>query len=427
MARAILDSRRRRLEAQVPPIPQKELAPVLTNPSRTTHGTHKNHKMSDVTITPVMSARQRKQFLQLPWTLYHDDPNWIPPLRRNLEELVGYKPHPFYERNEGQTFLALRNGTPCGRVAAIVNQAHIERYDERRGFLGFFESIEDQEVASALFDAVRLWFAKRDIVDFRGPINPSLNYEIGLLIDGFDTPPYFMMTYNPAYYAGLFEQYGFRKAQDLYAFLGQVDMLKTLDSKISFVSQEAKRRFDVTLRGLDRSRFDEDVRLFLEIYNQSLGGTWGYTPLSEGEIAHMSHSLKHLIVPELTSIAEVEGRPVACAFALLDYNPRIKAIDGRLFPLGFLRLLWNRKAIKRIRIIAANVLPEYQKWGLGLAVLSRLVPEVLHWGIREVEFSWVLESNQLSYGTLKKGGVKLNKTYRIYDYGPNEDQTLTRK
>ena len=380
--------------------------------------------MAEIVCLPVRSKREQRQFVQLPWTLYQSDPNWIPPLRRNLQELVGIKPHPFHEENEMQPFLALRNGEPCGRVVAIVNRAHIDRYDERRGFVGFFESTDDQDVATGLFDAAKSWFAERSIVDFRGPINPSLNYEVGLLVEGFDSTPYFMMTYNPPFYAKLMETYGFRKVQDLYAFWGHVDMLKTLDKKVSFVAQEARRRFGVSLRGLDRSRFDSDVRMFLEIYNQSLGGTWGYTPLSAREIDHLSQSLKHLIAPELTSIAEVDGRPVACAFALLDYNPRIKAIDGRLLPFGFIRLLWNRKAIKRIRIVSANVLPEFQKWGLGIVVLSRLVPEVLKWGIEDVEFSWVLESNHLSFATLKRGGAELQKTYRIYDYGPNEDSTL---
>jgi GNAT superfamily N-acetyltransferase len=132
-----------------------------------------------------------------------------------------------------------------------------------------------------------------------------------------------------------------------------------------------------------------------------------------------------LIVPELTSIAEVDGRPVATAFALLDYNPRIKKIDGRLFPFGFLRLFWNRRAIKNIRVISTNVLPEYQKWGLGLVILSRLVPDIIAWGVKEVEFSWVLESNHLSYKTLKRGGAKLTKTYRVYDCGPNADRAGT--
>ena len=249
----------------------------------------------------------------------------------------------------------------------------------------------------------------------RGPINPSLNYEVGLLIDGFDSPPTFMMTYNPPFYARLIEQCGFHKTQDMYAFWGEVGMLDSLDKKLDFVVREVISRFNVTLRRLDKRRFAEEVRTFLDIYNKSLVGTWGFTPLSDEELEFMSGEMKHLVVPELTTFAEVDGKPVASAFGLLDYNPRIKAIDGRLFPFGFLRLLWNRRKIDKVRLISTNVLPEYQRWGLGVVVLSRLVPEILDWGIREVEFSWVLESNDLSRKSLQRGGAKLIKTYRIYD------------
>ncbi|MCB9936960.1 MAG: N-acetyltransferase [Planctomycetaceae bacterium] len=377
--------------------------------------------MSDISIVPVQTKRQQKQFLTLPWKIYRDDPYWIPPLRQNQKELVGFAPHPFYDDSEGQAFLALRNGEPVGRVLAIVNTPHIERFKERRGFFGFFESVDDQEVATGLFDAAKRWLAERDILDIRGPMNPSMNYEVGLLIEGFDSSPQFMMTYNPPYYAKLIEGCGFRKTQDMYAFWGHSEMLESLDKKLYFVVDEATKRFGVTLRQMDPKNFIRDVRMFLSIYNSSLGGTWGFTPLSEGEIDHMADSMKHLIVPELTSIAEVDGRPVATAFALLDYNPRIKKIDGRLFPFGFMRLFWRRRAIKNIRIISTNVIPEYQKWGLGLVILSRLVPEVISWGVKEAEFSWVLESNQLSYKTLKRGGAKLTKTYRVYDCGPNSE------
>ncbi len=193
-------------------------------------------------------------------------------------------------------------------------------------------------------------------------------------------------------------------------------MLSTLDKKLEFIINEATKRFEITLRVLDRSRFREEVRTFLHIYNASLEGTWGFTPLSQGEMDHMSTAMRHLIVPELTAIAEVDGRPVAAAFGLLDYNPRIKQIDGRLFPFGFLRLLTRRQKIARMRLISTNVLPEYQRWGVGVVVLARLVPDALAWGMQEAEFSWVLESNHLSYKSLKRGGAKLTKTYRIYDY-----------
>ena len=372
--------------------------------------------MSTLKIQAVQSRREKKQFFQLPWQLYRNDPNWIPPLRQSQLELLNYKHHPFYDENEIQTFLALRDDQPVGRVAAIVNNVHNKQYGERRGFFGFFECIEDQEVADGLFRAVRAWFAERNIFAVRGPTNPSLNYECGLLTDGFDSPPWFMMTYNKPYYARLIEGSGFQKTQDLFAFWGRVEMLKDLDKKMAFIIEETKRRFKVVLRPMERARFNEEVRVFLSIYNRSMVGTWGYAPMSEAEVNHMADSLRHLIVPELTAVAEVDGVPVGVTFGLLDYNPRIKKIDGRLFPFGFIRLLANKRALTRVRIISTNVVPEYQKWGLGLALLAQLVPSALAWGITEAEFSWVLESNHLSYKSLKRGGAKITKSYRIYDW-----------
>ena len=377
--------------------------------------------MSNLTVVPVRTTREQRGFLDLPWKLYRDDPNWVPPLRGNLKELVGYTRHPFYEKNQVQTFLAVRNGEPCGRIAAIINHAHIKRYSDPRGFFGFFECVDDQDVANALFDAAKQWLAQHDLHDIRGPANPSLNYECGLLVDGFDTPPFFMMTHNLPYYGKLIENYGFRKVQDMYAFWGHRDMLEKMDKKLAFIVEEAMRRFNIKLRGLDTSRFTEEVRMFLDIYNQSLGGTWGFTPLSPGEIKHMGKSLRLLIVPELTSVAESEGKVVGASFALLDYNTRIKQIDGRLFPFGFIRLLWNKRAIKRIRLISTNVVPEFQRWGVGLLLMHHFVRPALAWGLEEAEFSWVLESNTLSYGSLKKGGGKITKTHRMYDYGPTPD------
>jgi hypothetical protein len=192
-------------------------------------------------------------------------------------------------------------------------------------------------------------------------------------------------------------------------------MLQSLDKKLAFIVEEAQRRFNVQLRSLDRSRFREDVRLFLGIYNRALAGTWGFAPMSEAEIDHMSVALKHLIVPKMTAAAEVDGKTVGAVFGLLDYNPRIKAIDGRLFPFGFLRLLRNKQGLKRVRLVSTNVVPEYQKWGLGLVLLNRLLPDALEFGVKEAEFSWVLESNHLSYATLKRGGAELVKSFRMYD------------
>jgi GNAT superfamily N-acetyltransferase len=372
--------------------------------------------MADLEIKPAVTSRERKAFLQLPWLVNGAYPNWIPPLRQNQEELVNYRPHPFYKTAEVQTFVAWQHGQPIGRIAAIANRAHNAQYKDQLGFFGFFDCIDDQPAAHGLFDAAREWLRARGLTSIRGPVNPSLNYECGLLIDGFQTPPTFMMTHNPPYYQRLVESYGFSKVDDMVAFWGHMDMVKTLDKKLGFINEESRKRFNVNLRRLDRRRFNEEVRLFLDIYNRSLVGTWGFVPMSDEEVEHMAASLKYLIAPEMTAIVEVDGQPIGATFAMLDYNPRIKQTDGKLFPFGFLRLLYNKKAIKRIRVISTNVLPEYQKWGLGLVVLAHLLPSLYEWGIEEVEFSWVLESNHLSYKTLKRGGAIITKTYRIFDY-----------
>lgn len=372
--------------------------------------------MSEVVVKPVESSREQRQFLELPWMLHRQDPLWIPPLRMNQAELTGFKKHPFYDIARRQVFLATRDGQPCGRILALVNDVHNQRYNEQRGFFGFFECIDDQQVANALFGAARDWLAAQGMTAIRGPANPSLNYECGLLIDGYHSSPTFMMTYNPPYYATLIEGYGFRKVKDMYAFYGHINMVDGLDPKLAFIVEEAKRRFQIQLRSIDNRRFDQDVHTFLDLYNKSLVGTWGFTPMTAGEIKHTAKALKMLIVPELTSVAEIDGRPVGASFGLLDYNPRIKKIDGRLFPFGFAKLLWNKRGIKRFRALATNVLPEFQRWGIGLVLLNKLLPDALEWGIQEAEFSWVLEDNHLSRASLERGGAKLDKTYRMYDY-----------
>jgi GNAT superfamily N-acetyltransferase len=371
--------------------------------------------MSQISVHPVATRRDRKQFLLFPWQHYRGDPNWIPPLRTNQKELVGFAKHPFYEDAEAQAFLATRNGEVCGRILALVNHAHNRQYNEQRGFFGFFETTQDKEVAHGLLDAASEWLRSKGQQAVRGPVNPSLNYECGLLVEGFTTPPTFMMTYNKPFYGELIESYGFEKTQDLYAFWGHVEMLKSLDAKLAFVVREAAERFNIKVRPFNPKKFREELDAFLHIYNESLAGTWGFVPLSKTEGKHMGAGLKHLIVPDLAIMAEVDGRVVGSTFGLLDYNPRIKQMDGRLFPFGFLKLLRRRRELKRIRLLSTNVLPEFQRWGVGLVLVNAIVPKVLDWGIEEGEFSWVLESNHLSRKTLERGGAIRAKTYRIYD------------
>lgn len=377
--------------------------------------------MSSVQVIPVRTRREKREFLGYPWKLYRGDPYWIPPLRMNQRELVGYSRHPFYEEAEAQTFLARRGKDTVGRIAAIDNRAFNREFPtDPVGFFGFFDSIDDQEVAGGLFDAAREWLAERNLETIRGPANPSMNYECGLLIEGFDSSPTFMMTYNPPYYGRLIENYGFAKAQDLLGYIGHMSQMPEIDSRIGHLAQQVMDRFSVTVRPMDRKHFERDVELFLRMYNGSMVLTWGYVPISQSEMKHMAKSLKKLIYPELVMISEVEGTPAGIVLCLPDYNPRIREIDGRLFPFGFLRLLSSRRDIKRIRVIAINVLPEFQRVGVGLVLMQALVPAAIEMQIDEAEFSWVSESNDMARLGLEKGGATLYKKWRMYDYRPGK-------
>lgn len=374
--------------------------------------------MTNVIVSPVQSRRDRRQFVDFAWELYRGDANWVPPLRANQAQLLGYRRHPFHENAEVQTFLARRNGQVCGRVTAILNHMHNRYYSEKRGFFGFFECIEDQQVAGALFDAVRGWFAERGIRAIRGPANPSMNYECGLLIQGFDSMPTFMMTYNPPYYAKLIEGCGFSKSHDLLAYEGEAGQLPEIEERLGSLKRQAEERSGTTYRSLNRKRFIKDVELFLDLYNRSFVTMWGFVPMSDKEIRHTANSLRRLLIPELFLFAMAEGRAVGVVLALPDYNPRIKQIDGRLFPFGFLKLLSHRERIKKLRVISINVLPEYQRWGVGLALMSELVPPALALGAEVAEFSWISEGNELARMGLEKGGAKITKVYRLYDIEP---------
>lgn len=371
---------------------------------------------STIEIRPVNSRSDQKAFMRFPYELYMDDPNWVPTLQMTEKELLNFKPHPFYEKSEIQCFMAMRSGKVVGRIAAIIDGNHNEFHKEQRGMFGFFDIIDDSAVAAALFDQVKSWFASKGISQLRGPANPSQNHTWGLLVEGFDSQPKFMMTYNKPYYEKLIVENGFCKSQDMYAFTGHVSMLESLDPKLQFVVDEAKRRFNVVTRPIDKKNFITDVEHFLRIYNAALPGQWGFTPMTEAEMKDTAKGLKMLLVPELTTMAEIDGKPIGCVFGLLDYNPVIKKINGKLFPFGFLSLLTSKRKIKDIRLVSTNVVPEYQRWGIGLVLLEHLVPKIRAWGIENAEFSWVLESNKLSRGTLERGGATLEKTYRIYDY-----------
>lgn len=384
--------------------------------------------MPNVVTLPVETRRQRKAFLEFPWRHYRGDANWIPPLRMDQAELVNYRYHPFYIRNRIQTFLATRKPTThsercppgdgeevCGRIAAIVNYDHVEFQKEQRGFFGFFESVDDDEVAGSLMDAARAWLKAQGMESIRGPMSPSFNHVAGTLVEGFDTPPAFMTAYNPPYYERLLLGCGLQQSQETYAFWANAAMLPASQAKHWPIADRIMERYNIRIRPIRKSRFKQDMREFLNIYNESMRSHWSFSPISEEALEYMAKTLRYLVIPELIVGAEIDGKLVGIVLALPDYNPRIKQIDGRLLPLGFLRLLLGRRRIKKVRVMAANVLLEYQLLGVPLVLMRAMAPLGLAYGIDEVEYSWVAESNRHSRGGLEKAGAKRVKTYRLYD------------
>jgi len=368
-----------------------------------------------ITVRAVASWRDRRRFQRLPWTIYANDPNWVAPILSQERLLLGWGQHPFFEHAEMVTFLAERDGKVAGRIAVFVNDIHNAKYDEKRGFFGFFECVDDRAVARELFAAGHAWLLQRGMTAWRGPVNPSLNYTCGLLVDGFTSRPVFLTTYNPGYYGALIEACGFATAQDMYAYEMDVALLAQLVDRYKPAVMSALDGDDFAVRRFDRSRSAAEIRTFLEIYNRALEGTWGFTPLQPGEVKHIAAELGHIIAPEFVAFAMVDGEAVGAVLALLDYNQIIRKLDGRLLPFGIFRLMWGRKRIDVARAMAVIMVPGYQQSGLGIVLMDRLVEAAKPWGLTGWEFSWVLESNASSRGTLKRAGTKLAKTWRIYD------------
>lgn len=386
-------------------------------------------RSDDVAVRTVSSWRDRRRFQHLPWSIYTApgaarDPNWVPPILAQERQLLGWGHHPFFDNAEIVTLLAERGGRIVGRLAVLVNHVHNRKYNEQRGFFGFFECVNDAAVARALFETGHDWLRQRGMTSVRGPVNPSLNYTCGLLVDGFDRPPCFLMTYNPPYYAALLESCGFAKSQDLYAYEMDTALLATVTERYKPAVLAAFERSKLVIRRFEPSggKYLREIEAYLDIYNRSLEGTWGFTPLQSREARHIARDLRHIIVPQFAVFAEMDGQPIGALLALLDYNQilRTPAFNGRLFPFGFVRLLTGRRHITAARAMAMTMVPGYQSAGLSIVLMDNLVAAAANWGakgggIQRYEFSWVLESNTKSRGTLERLGTKITSTYRIYD------------
>ncbi len=353
------------------------------------------------------------EFIEVPWSIYRNDAVWVPPLRIAVRELLDRKKHPFYTNAEAEFFLAKRDGRTVGRIAAIIDRNHNKFHGENAGFFGFFESIDDPAVAGALVSTARDWAAKRGAGFLRGPVNPSTNYECGLLVENFDASPMVMMTYNPRYYPGLLEKAGLRKEKDLYAYANTADGVD-LD-RIGRVANRALTRNGVTIRPVNMKDFDGEVARIWDIYNAAWSRNWGFVPMTREEFFLMGKEMKQILKPDLVLIGEAKGRMIGFALALPDVNFALKPANGKLLPTGLFKILYYQRLIRSVRVIALGVVEEFRTSGVAAGFYAELVRNARKLGFdQECEMSWILEDNILMNRSLELMGAKRSRTYRLY-------------
>lgn len=369
-----------------------------------------------LSITTIRDKETLNEFIKLPWFIYQNDPYWVPPLISDQRKLFDRAIHPFHKHAEVEFFLARdEKGQPTGRITAIINHNHINYHKEQVGFFGFFECINSPAVATALLDHARDFLKSHRMERMRGPASYSSNEEFGLLVEGFDSSPVIMMTYNPPYYETLLTQYGLTKIKDLYAYC--VDDTIKLPDKVYRIAERLKSKEEIVVRPIDIREFTRELAIVKEVYNKAWQYNWGMVPLTDDEINYLANELKPLIDPELVFIAEVSGKPAGFSMALPDYYPVLKKLNGRLTPLGILKLLWHTKIkkIRRLRVITMGVVPEFQKRGIDVVFYIQTIRRGLAKGYRSAEMSWILEDNELMNRTLVSFGARLYKKYRIFE------------
>jgi hypothetical protein len=370
-------------------------------------------------ILAVGTRRDLRRFVGFPYELYDRKrhPQWVPPLREAVYDALDRAKNPFYQDAERELFLAVREGRVVGRIAAIENPAHNRFHDDRVGFWGFFECVDDQRVADLLFRVAGDWLAERGLDTMRGPMNPSTNYECGLLVAGYEHPPTFMTAWNPPYYDTLCAGAGMEKSKDLLGFW--FPAAEPGYQLPEFVERQAARALTggrITFRDLDPRHFDREVAACWEIYNDAWERNWGFVPMTRGEFEHMAKDMRHLLWPELAFMASVDGEPAGFMLALPDYNEALmKNRSGRLLPFGLARMLLGKRTIRTARVMALGVKGKFRTRSILALFTSEVMRRGLAMGKTGAEASWLLEDNQLIVKPMRAMGAREQHRWRIYD------------
>ena len=369
-------------------------------------------------VFPIRNGRDLRRFIDVPWRIHDPSrhPQWVPPLRAMVRGALDER-HPFYQRGARELFIAMRNGRPVGRIAAIRNEAHNEFHGDDLGFFGFFECADDQEAASALVDAASGWLAEHGLTAMRGPVSPSTNYEIGTLVDGFEHQPQVMTPWNPPYVDALLKGAGFAGVKDLIGYripLG--DPGYALPERYASIAAKARENTNVRFRNVDLKHFDREISICWDVYNAAWERNWGFVPMSRAEFEQLGRELKPVLQPQWAFVAEIDGVPAGFMLALPDLNRIFKRIGtGRLLPTGIFRLLTGVSSLRTGRVMALGIKREYRSNGLFALFVHEIVTRAQRFGAIGPEASWILEDNVLMNRPLLAIGAQPYRRWRLYE------------
>ena len=369
-----------------------------------------------IRIAPVESSKELGKFIDFPHDLYKNDPNYVPELFIAQRDMLSPKKHPFHEHGQVKLFLAYKDNQILGRIAAIVNGNHIAFTGKQDGFFGFFDCINDQEVAKALIDTAVNHLKEKGLTRLIGPVNFSTNDPSGVLVEGFERPPIVMMTYNAPYYDTLLSSIGLRKMTDLLAYELEVSESNDRSIKLLDVLQSRLKNKGITIRQVDLKNFKQEAVKIREVYNKAWDKNLGFVPMTDKEFDFLANDLKLLLDPRFCLVAEKDGEFIAFALGVPDLNQiLIKIKRGRLFPTGIFKLLTQRKNITRIRVLALGVLENYRKMGIEACLYGSIIKNTYGTKITGGECSWMLEDNYLMNHAIEQINAKLYKRYRLYE------------
>ncbi|MBX3412096.1 MAG: hypothetical protein KF708_05205 [Pirellulales bacterium] len=369
--------------------------------------------MAAVELVRVASRDDLERFIHLPWTLYPHDSLWVPPLKSEMRRLLTPGRHPFWEFAERELFLAVRGGKAVGRIAAIVDRKYNDFHREQMGIWGFFECAQDSAAAEALFSAAVQWTRSKGMTFLRGPLNPSTNYEVGMLLEGFHLPPMIMMPWNPPYYLELVAENGFVKEKDLHSMLLTHEALAS--TRIEKLATRIRRNNNVTLRKGVRNQFDRELAIIREIYLESWSNNWGFVPMSEAEFDEMGKQLRRLLEPDFVLFVYYEDDPAGMVVILPDFNPLLKKLNGKIGLTGIFKYLYYSRRLTGLRGILFGIKQKYQRLGLPALYFEHLNTYLRdQQQYREFELGWNLEDNENINQFEFAVGANIYKKYRIF-------------